>query len=296
MLGSIYALIALGYTMVYGVLRFINFAHGDIYMVGAFIGLYSAQGLHLIQSQGDSMVLSTSALLLILLISMIGSALLGFVIERVAYKPLRRAPRITALITAIGVSMLLEYGGQLVFGTTPRPYPTLAGAAQGMTSSNTSGAVINRVDIVILTVAAALVILLQFIVYRTKVGRAMRALSFDRETASLMGINTDTIITLTFIIGSAFAGAAGVLVGVRNPQIDPLMGLSAGIKAFVAAVIGGIGSIPGAALGGLILGLSEEAVKAVYPPLAEVVVYGVLTLILVLRPSGLLGGTTMEKV
>jgi len=292
MLGSIYALIALGYTMVYGVLRLINFAHGDVYMVGAYIGLYAAQYLHLQTGEG---VLTPPALLLILLIAMAGAAALGFLIERVAYRPLRRAPRLTALITAIGVSMLLEYGGQIVFTTTPRAYPQLA-MAEKSRALVLRGVRIDWVDIIILIVAAVLLITLQIIVHRTRPGKAMRAVSFDREAASLMGINTDTIIALTFIIGSAFAGAAGVLVGMRSQSIEPLMGLMAGIKAFVAAVVGGIGSIPGAALGGLVMGVSEEAVHAVYPQLTDAVVFGILILILVLRPRGLLGGPAMEKV
>lgn len=299
MLGSIYALIALGYTMVYGVLRLINFAHGDVYMVGAFIGLYAARAMNLPQPSGEAMVISTGALLLMVLIAMIGAAALGVAIERIAYRPLRKAPRLTALITAIGVSMLLEYGGQLVFGTTKQNYPWLAGTvptAAGMAAQSSTGVSIDRVDVIILAIAVFLVIVLQLIVHRTKPGKAMRAVSFDREAASLMGINTDTIIALTFIIGSAFAGAAGVLVGVRNHYVEPLMGLAAGIKAFVAAVVGGIGSIPGAALGGLMMGISEEAIRAYYPELTDAVVFGVLILVLVLRPSGLLGGSSTEKV
>lgn len=298
MLGSIYALIALGYTMVYGVLRFINFAHGDVYMVGAFIGLYAARILRLPESQGQTMVITTAELFLMVLIAMIGAAALGCLIERVAYKPLRRAPRLTALITAIGISMLLEYGGQLVFGTTKQDYPWLAGEVPtaGSVAASATGVNIDRVDVIILIVAAILVLVLQLIVHRTRPGKAMRAVAYDREAASLMGINTDTIITLTFVIGSAFAGAAGVLVGLRNHYVEPLMGLSAGIKAFVAAVVGGIGSVPGAALGGLVMGITEEVVRAVYPQLTDAVVFGVLILILVLRPSGLLGRGTVEKV
>lgn len=298
MLGSIYALIALGYTMVYGVLRFINFAHGDVYMVGAFIGLYAARMLSLPDSSGQTAVVTTAELFLMVLIAMVGAAALGLLIERVAYRPLRKAPRLTALITAIGISMLLEYGGQLVFGTTKQDYPWLAGEVPGAqtAAAPSTGISIDKVDVIILVVAVLLLLVLHVVVHKTRPGKAMRAVAFDRETASLMGINPDTIIALTFIIGSAFAGAAGVLVGIRNHYVEPLMGLSAGIKAFVAAVVGGIGSIPGAALGGLVMGLSEEIVRAVYPELTDAVVFGVLILILVLRPSGILGKGTVEKV
>ena len=296
MLGSIYALIALGYTMVYGVLRLINFAHGDVYMMGAFIGLFTARLMHPSADPLSAIPVTGVQLFLIVLVAMIGSAALGVLIERVAYRPLRKAPRLTALITAIGISMLLEYGGQIWFGATPRPYPQLIGGAGQMAVNTASGITISKVDLIILAVALVLVLILQLIVYRTKPGKAMRAVSFDREAASLMGINTDTIIVLTFIIGSAFAGVAGVLVGMRNQSIEPLMGLTAGLKAFVAAVIGGIGSIQGAALGGLVMGLSEEMVRAVYPQLTDAVVFGLLILILVLRPTGLLGGATTEKV
>lgn len=295
MLGSIYALIALGYTMVYGVLRLINFAHGDVYMVGAFIGLYVARLMNPGANTVTALPVTGGQFFLMLVIAMAGSAALGVLIERVAYRPLRKAPRLTALITAIGISMLLEYGGQIVFGTTPQPYPQLAGGA-GQVAVSLGGVNISKIDITILLMAAFLVLLLQLIVYRTKPGKAMRAVAFDREAAGLMGVNTDRIIVLTFIIGSAFAGAAGVLVGMRNQSIEPLMGLAAGLKAFVAAVVGGIGSIQGAALGGLVMGLSEELVRAVYPQLSDAVVFGVLILILVLRPTGLIGGGTVEKV
>jgi branched-chain amino acid transport system permease protein len=297
MLGSIYALIALGYSMVYGVLRLINFAHGDVYMVGAFIGFYSGGWLHLQSQQGQTTVITTGGMFLLVVIAMAGSAALGVLIERVAYRPLRRAPRLTALITAIGVSMLLEYGGQMVFGATKKDYPWLAGTtASAQVNTASSGLSIDRVDLIILATAALLVVVLHLIVQRTRPGKAMRAVAFDREAASLMGINVDTIITLTFIIGSAFAGAAGVLVGMRNHYIEPLMGLTAGIKAFVAAVVGGIGSIPGAAVGGLVIGLSEEAIRAFYPQLTDAMVFGVLILILVLKPNGLFGDRIAGKV
>ena len=297
MLGSIYALIALGYSMVYGVLRLINFAHGDVYMVGAFIGFYSSRWLRLTYTNGQVNEITPAGMLLIIAIAMLGAALLGVLIERIAYRPLRRAPRLAALITAIGVSMLLEYGGQIVFGTTKKDYPWLAGTAQLTGTVQSFGGIsIDKVDVMILIVAAVLVTALHLFVQHTKPGRAMRAVSFDMETASLMGINPDSIISLTFIIGSAFAGAAGVLVGMRNHYVEPLMGLTAGIKAFVAAVVGGIGSIPGAALGGLAIGLCEEAVRAFYPQITDAMVFGLLILILLVKPTGILGGGTVEKV
>jgi branched-chain amino acid transport system permease protein len=294
MLGSIYALIALGYTMVYGVLRLINFAHGDVFMVGAFVGLFTARALHPGSDQLSAIPVTGVEFLLMALVAMVGSAVLGLLIERIAYRPLRAAPRLTALITAIAVSMLLEYGGQIVLGTTPRTYPQFASSRDF--SLGPTGISVPTIDLIILGVTIILVLILQFIVYRTKPGKAMRAVSHDREAASLMGINTDFIIVITFIIGSAFAGIAGVLVGMRNRTVEPMMGLTYGLKAFVAAVLGGIGSIRGAAIGGLVLGISEQIVRAIYPQLAEAVVFGLLILILVLKPTGLLGGGTVEKV
>ena len=309
-LGAIYALIALGYTMVYGVLKLINFAHGDVYMVGAFTGFYLANGLGergaaALGMSPDSFVarglvrggaLEPSLLtaLVVMLLAMVICAALGALIERLAYRPVRKYSRLTALITAIGVSLLLENGGQVVFGAEPKFFPTL------FTSRNIElpgGASINSADIIVLVIALALMVLLQFIVYYTKTGKAMRAVSFNLQSAKLMGINTDHIISFTFALGSALAAAAGVLVAIRIPRIDPLMGILVGLKAFVAAVLGGIGNIPGAVLGGLLIGILETMIVAAgYATYRDAVAFVVLILILLFRPSGLLGSVAQEKV
>ena len=244
-LGSIYALIALGYTMVYGIIKLINFAHGDVFMVGSFIGFYSITvfGLGFFPA---------------LILSMAACALFGVIIERIAYKRLRNATRIAALITAIGVSLLIEYGVIYVRGAQPVAYPDVFSKR----SFEFLGAHISIQSILILSVSVVLMILLQFIVHKTKTGKAMRAVSHDTEAAKLMGINVDNTISATFAIGSALAGAAGVIFGVYYTKIDPLMGVIPGVKAFVAAVLGGIGIIPGAMVGGLVLGVVETVVSA----------------------------------
>jgi branched-chain amino acid transport system permease protein len=281
-LGSVYALIALGYTMVYGIVRLINFAHGDVFMVGAYLGFYAI----------------TRAMLpfpLALLAAMAGCAVLGVVIERVAYKPLRRAPRIAALITAIGVSLFLEYFTSLrfVFGpdyrSFPRPFAVRNFVLGGVTISN--------IQIVVFTVAVVLLVLLQLFVQKTKTGMAMRAVSFDKDTARLMGINVDVIISITFAIGSALAAAGGVLYGIAYPQINPFMGIMPGLKAFVAAVLGGIGIIPGAMIGALIMGLVEVLSAAfVSSTMRDAFAFGILILVLLVKPAGILGSSTQEKV
>lgn len=278
--GSIYALIALGYTMVYGIIKLINFAHGDIYMIGAFIGLLCGTKLNL-------------PLIPTLLISMIGSALCGVIIEKVAYKPLRNSPKITLLITAIGISMLLENGMRLIVGSTPKAFPKLIAKEVinlGPLSVETS-------KVLMLVVSITLVIALQFIVYRTKAGKAMRAASYDVEAASLMGINVDNTISLTFAIGSALAGAAGVLVSLAFTVVEPYMGMIPGLKAFIAAVLGGIGSIPGALVGGLMIGMTETITKGyISTRLADAIVFGILIVILLVKPTGILGKKIKEKV
>ena len=290
-LGGIYALIALGYTMVYGVLRLINFAHGDVYMFGAFAGLYASRWLRIAD---ERLQMTAGGMLAVIAISMAACAVLGVLIERAAYRPLRNAPRLTALITAIGVSFLLENGGQLVFGASPQVFPQLAGADRSLI--NVAGVVVSGQDVIILSVCVLLLLTLEFIVKRTKAGKAMRAVAQDRETASLMGINVDNIISLTFVIGSAFAGAAGVLVAMRDPSIDPLMGLLPGIWAFVAAVLGGIGSVPGAMLGGFLIGIAKVMVIGYWrSTLADAIVFGLLILVLLVRPTGLLGRGMVEK-
>ncbi|MDD3158749.1 branched-chain amino acid ABC transporter permease [Anaeromusa sp.] len=279
-LGSIYALIALGYTMVYGIIKLINFAHGDIYMVGAYIGFFATTVL------GVSFVPA-------LLIAMVGAGLAGMLIEYLAYRPLRFAPKISVLITAIGVSLLLEYGGMLVVSPQPRTFP----AVFPTETYNLAGIIINNQQVVILVVSLLLMVLLTYVVQYTKIGKAMRAVSFDTEAAQLMGIDSGRIISFTFGIGSALAAAAGVLVGVYYNSIDPLMGIMPGLKAFVAAVLGGIGILPGAMLGGLILGVVEALVSGfISSTFRDAAAFAILILILLFKPSGLLGKNTREKV
>ena len=279
-LGSIYALIALGYTMVYGIIKLINFAHGDIYMVGAYIGFFATTVL------GVSFVPA-------LLIAMVGAGLAGMLIEYLAYRPLRFAPKISVLITAIGVSLLLEYGGMLVVSPQPRTFP----AVFPTETYNLAGIIINNQQVVILVVSLLLMVLLTYVVQYTKIGKAMRAVSFDTEAAQLMGIDSGRIISFTFGIGSALAAAAGVLVGVYYNSIDPLMGIMPGLKAFVAAVLGGIGILPGAMLGGLIVGVVEALVSGfISSTFRDAAAFAILILILLFKPSGLLGKNTREKV
>jgi len=283
-LGAIYALIALGYTMVYGVLRFINFAHSDVFMVGAFIGYYA--GRHLPENTlGGGLIVLTAA--------MIGCALLGVTIERLAYRRLRGGPTLNVLITAIGVSLLLESSGQVFFGAEPRPSQTVFPARDFAFG----GLVISSNQLVVIAVALLLVVALQFIVFRTKIGTAMRAVALNPKAAQLVGINNDVVISFTFALGSALAGAGGILYALNYPSIDPLMGVMPGLKAFVAAVLGGIGNIPGAALGGLILGTVETFVGgSQFSTYKDAIAFGVLILILLFRPAGLLGKFTVEKV
>ncbi|MCM3723592.1 MULTISPECIES: branched-chain amino acid ABC transporter permease [Solibacillus] len=279
-LGSIYALIALGYTMVYGIIKLINFAHGDVFMLGAFIGFYAIARWEM-------------NVFLALIIAMILCAVIGVIIERVAYKRLRNATRIAALITAIGVSLLIEYTVIFFRGPSPEAYPNV------FTTKNIEifGAQISTLAIFILSVSIFLMILLQFIVHKTKIGKAMRAVSHDADAARLMGINVDNTISATFAIGSALAGAAGVIFGIYYTRIDPLMGIMPGIKAFIAAVLGGIGIIPGAMVGGLVLGVVETVVSALgYSLWRDAAAFVILILILILRPAGIFGKNTREKV
>lgn len=279
-LGSIYALIALGYTMVYGIIKLINFAHGDVMMVGAYSGWFAITVLHL-------------PFLPALLFSMVSCALLGVLIERIAYKPLRNASRIAALITAIGVSLFLEYGGMIVVSAQVRTYPPVFPETMFIIG----GVYFKYGDIVMLITSVVLMTLLHFTVQYTKVGKAMRAVSFDKEAALLMGINTNNIISFTFAIGSALAAAAGVLMGVYFNTIDPLMGIIPGLKAFVAAVLGGIGIIPGAMVGGLMLGLVESIVSGLGASTwRDAVAFLILILVLIIKPSGLFGKNVREKV
>lgn len=287
--GSIYALIALGYTMVYGILKLINFAHGDIFMIGSFVGFYAGRYL----AQTNTGAASPVNAALVMIAAMIICGALGYLNERIAYRPLRNAPRIASLITAIGVSFLLEYGGQFVFGPDPKFFPTLIPKHL----INVGGVVTTNYQLIVLGVAIAFMALLQYIVYGTKYGRAMRAVSFNFETASLMGIPTDRVISTTFIIGSMLAAVAGILFGLSYPKIDPLMGVMPGLKAFVAAVLGGIGNVPGAVVGGLLIGIIESFVGgSQFSNYRDAIAFVILIVILLFRPSGLFGKYQPEKV
>jgi branched-chain amino acid transport system permease protein len=281
-LGSIYALIALGYTMVYGIIKLINFAHGDVYMFGAYIGYFCMTTLKL-------------DVLPSLLIAMVCSTILGVAIEKIAYKPLRNATRIAVLITAIGVSLLIEYGTMFFMKAGVRTYPPMTGLmAQKF---HIKGLVITMQQVLIVIITIILMVLLQFIVKKTRVGKAMRAVSLDRDAAELMGINVDTTISFTFAIGSALAGAAGILVGLYYNSINPLMGVMPGLKAFIAAVFGGIGIIPGAMVGGYVIGVVEVFVSGYLNSMyRDAIVFAILILILIVKPSGLFGRNVREKV
>lgn len=279
--GSIYALIALGYTMVYGTIKLINFAHGDVYMMGAFIGYFAVMVLKL-------------NVFLALLLAMVACAVLGVVIERVAYKPLRKSTRVAALITAIGVSYLLENVMSYFFGAESRPFPSDFGTETFTLFGDIS---VNGKQILIFGITVLLMALLQFIVRFTKMGKAMRAVAVDEQAAQLMGIDVDGVISFTFALGSALAGIAGVLVGVYYNTISTTMGITVGLKAFVAAVLGGIGSIPGAMVGGYLIGLLETMVSFFgYSPYRDGVVYFLLFIILIVLPAGLFGKNVREKV
>jgi len=279
-LGAIYALIALGYTMVYGIIKLINFAHGDVFMIGAFVGYYALTAFHL-------------GFIPSLLVAMLVSALLGVTIERVAYRRLRNAPRLNALTTAIGVSLFIEYTTIYARGAQPAAYPALFPNRR----LELFGASITWDAVVILLTAVFLMVVLQLIVQRTRTGKAMRAVSFDLEAARLMGISVDRTIAITFALGSALGGAAGVIYGLYYTKIDPFMGVLTGLKAFVAAVLGGIGSIPGAMVGGLVIGLVETLVSAVgWSLFRDAAAFLILILILLFRPEGLFGRHAPEKV
>ena len=285
--GSIYALIALGYTMVYGILRLINFAHGDIYMVGAFAAYFSARAL------GAATTPTPATAVLVLLIAMASCALLGVLIEFFAYRPVRRSSRLTALITAIGVSLLLENLGIRIFGADPKFFPQLIAPR----NLDLGGVLVTNHQITVVVVSLVLMVALTLFISKTKTGKAMRAVAFHRDAASLMGIPVNRIITITFAIGSALAAAAGVLVGLTNPKIEPLMGIMPGVKAFVAAVLGGIGSIPGAVIGGVVMGVSEYLVVGyVSSTFRDAIAFVILILVLLIKPAGILGRNVTEKV
>jgi branched-chain amino acid transport system permease protein len=283
--GFVYALLALGYTMVYGILRFINFAHSDVFMVGAFCGFYFGR-LFPAHSLGGGF--------LVILMAMLVCALLGMIIERLAYRPLRGRSNLAVLITAIGVSLLLENAGQLIFGADPKLFPELfptriyVGVAGLRVTSN---------QLLVFVVTSVLLVALQWIVLGTRIGTAMRAVSFNPQAASLVGINIDRVISFTFGLGSALAAAGGILYSLNYPSIDAYMGILPGLKAFVAAVLGGIGNIPGAAVGGILLGLIETFVKGTrFSTYTDAIAFAVLIVILLFRPAGLLGKFQVEKV
>lgn len=287
-LGSMYALIALGYTMVFGILQLINFAHSDVYMLGAFFGYYVSKFFNLSLHPGYG---SLSAALLC---SMIGCAIVGFFIERFAYRPLRKSPRINVLITAVGVSLFLEFGGQLLFGADPKYFEPLLEAGEPIFLG---GVQLNRIQLIVLGVSLFLMLGLQFIIFKTKIGRAMRAVSYSHTNAALMGIPVDFVISFTFMLGSALAGAAGILVALTYPKIDPLMGMMFGLKAFVAAVVGGIGNVTGAVIGALIMGVAESMVIGyLASTYRDALAFAILIIILLFRPAGILGKNVKEKV
>ena len=290
-LGSIYALIALGYTMVYGILKLINFAHGEVFMIGAYTGYYAALGLGVQGYTGSGFPLYLA--LLVLVLAMAVSALLGVTIEFLAYRPVRSAPRLTPLITAIGVSLFLQNAAMLLFSPNPRPYPAILREV----SYSVGGVSVTNVKITIFAVAIALMVGLTWFVQKTWTGKAMRAVSTNIDAARLMGVDTNSIIRATFAVGSALAAAGGILFGLDQITINPLMGVLTGLKAFVAAVLGGIGNIRGAVLGGLLIGLAEQLTAGfLSPDYRDAITFVILIGILILRPEGLLGVVRPEKV
>ena len=285
-LGSVYALIALGYTLVYGIIKLLNFAHGDIFMVGSFVSYY--------------LILSFNMNVFVAFLgTMAITAVLGVVTAQIAYKPLRNAPRISALITAIGVSYLLRNGMIVLAGAETRAYlQAFENVPSFVNQSFQIGSItIRAMQVILLVTTIALMVILQFIVQKTKMGKAMRAVSVDADAAQLMGIDTNTVIAFTFVLGSALAGASGMLVGIYYNSISPMLGAGYGTKAFVAAVIGGIGLVPGAVLGGYLLGMIEVMITAYgNSMIRDAVVYIILIVILLIRPAGLLGKHQSEKV
>jgi branched-chain amino acid transport system permease protein len=290
-LGAIYALIALGYTMVYGVLRFINFAHSDVLMLGAFAAFYITP--HIAPLLG---VKSVPTAFVVIVLSAAICAAIGMTIEFLAYRPLRKRPRLTVLITAIGVSLFIEFAGQheKVFGAATKSFPTLLPKSEIVVGALHFGSN----DLVVLVLTGVLLFAMWFIVQRTKIGMAMRAVSFNEQAAALMGVNVNGIISFTFGLGSALAAIAGIFYAMRAPGIEPLMGVQPGLRAFIAAVLGGIGNLPGAALGGVVLGLLETFFGGM-PGLSNYrdgIAFAMLILILLFRPAGLLGKLSTEKV
>ena len=294
-LGSVYALIALGYSLVYGILKLLNFAHGDVFMVGSFIGFGALQ---LLGGSTDPIVPVWLLLILITLAAMAGCAVLGVAIERFAYRPLRDAPRIAPLISALGVSFFLAYSVQLMFGSAQRDYGafSLDGGVLFLTGFNIGNVRVPLLRIIIILSAFVLMIVLWLLVTKTRTGKAMRATSHDREAAAMMGIDIDRVIVFAFVLGSALAGAAGVMFALRAPTTATI-GFLAGLKGFTAAVIGGIGSIPGAMAGGLILGFAEAFTQGyISTRWSDLLVFVILISFMLLRPQGLFGKADIKKV
>jgi branched-chain amino acid transport system permease protein len=292
-LGSIYALIALGYTMVYGILKLINFAHGEVFMMGAYAGFYSAGALGVQGYEASGKGFPLLLALAVLVFAMLSSALLGVAIEALAYRPVRSAPRLTPLITAIGVSLFLQNAAMLLFTPNPRRYPAILAEVR----FEAGGVILTNIKIAIFLVAMLLMLGLYLLVNKTWTGRAMRALSMNIDAARLMGIDVDQTIRATFAIGSSLAAAGGILYGLDQIMINPLMGVLTGLKAFVAAVLGGIGNIPGALIGGMLIGLAEQLTAGyLSPDYRDAITFVILILVLLLKPEGLLGVVRQEKV
>lgn len=279
-IGGIYALIALGYSMVYGILKIINFAHGDIFMLGTFIGMTLVKVMNI-------------PLIPAFLLSMVMTAIIGMIIEKFAYRPLRMADRMAPLLSAMGVSIMLANLAQLFWGTETHPFPTVF----EITNIKIGAASFNNLQVYILIMSIVLMIALQFIVKYTPWGVAMRATSYNKDNARLMGINVDQIISITFGVGSALAAAAGIMVGIYYDAVYPTMGYSAGLKAFTAAVLGGIGSVPGAMFGGLLLGVAENLGAAYMASgYRDAIAFSILIIVLLFKPSGLFGKSHQQKV
>ncbi|CBW26519.1 putative transport system permease protein [Halobacteriovorax marinus SJ] len=277
--GSIYALIALGYTMVYGIIKLINFAHGEFYMIGGFIGFYT--------------IAAGVPLTLAFPIAMVGAGVIAVIIERIVYRPIRSAGRIPALITALGTSLFFQYTGQLVIGADAKAFPTAIKQHTWFVGE----LMISNIQVIILVSTFILMIFLWWLVNKTRIGKAMKATSYNHDAAELMGIDTNKIISFTFFVGAAMAGAAGVLVGMYYSTVEPMMGLIPGLKAFIAAVLGGIGIIPGAVIGGLTLGVAENLVVGFWESTyRDGIAFLILILILLVKPAGILGKNRKEKV
>jgi branched-chain amino acid transport system permease protein len=287
-LGSIYALIALGYTMVYGIVRLINFAHGDFYMIGAYAAYAAFFLFNAYIAPGNVLVF------IVLIVAMLVGASVAMLSNRFAYKPLRYKPKLSSLVTAIGVSMFIEYffSALPVIGPSPRGFPEVLPKIMWTIGS----AQVSNYVVIDLVVAAALMTGLTLLVQKSPLGRAMRAVSQDKDAAKLMGINVEGIISFTFLIGGAFAGAAGLLAGLTYPRIMPYMGILPGLKAFISAVLGGIGNIPGAMLGAYIMGIAETTANAYNSLLGEGIAFVILIIVLLVRPTGLLGEKTADKI